>query len=95
LTEHFPDEKAELTHVTKIIEQLADLDPDGQAFRYAAGRDGRTTLADVDKINLVASHEALIGVANYLDAAETGVGEYLSIKREMHSYYSAEFEPEW
>ena len=37
----------------------------------------------------------MIGVANYLDAADTGVGEYLSTKREMDSYYAAEFGPDW
>lgn len=93
--EHFPDEKADLASVGRVISQLAQLDPDGQAFRYAAQRDGRETLPDVDQINLVAFHEAMVGVANYLDAADTGVSEFLSTKREMDSYYAAEFGPGW
>ncbi len=51
---------------------MADLDPDGQAFRYAASRDGSDTLASVDQINLVAFHEAMLGVANYLDGTDWG-----------------------
>jgi hypothetical protein len=50
---------------------------------------------DVDQINLVAFHEAMAGVANYLDAADTTVSEHLSTKREMDSYYAAEFGPDW
>lgn len=95
LIQHFPGGSADLASVGKVISQLAALDPDGQAFRYAAGRDGQDALAVVDQINLVAFHEALLGVANYLDAADTGVGEYLSIKREMDSYYAAEFGSDW
>jgi len=92
---HFPNEKVDLISVGKVISQLARLDPDGQAFRYAATRDGSDTLPDVDQINLVAFHQAMVGVANYLDAADTNVGEYLSTKREMDSYYAAEFGSDW
>jgi hypothetical protein len=95
MIERFPDEKADLASVGRVISQLAPLDPDGQAFRYAALRDARETLPDVDQINLVAFHEAMVGVADYLDAADTGVGEYLSTKQEMDSYYAAEFGPDW
>lgn len=91
----FPSEKKDVASVGKVISQLAHLDPDGQAFRYAAGRDDSETLADVDQINLVAFHEAMVGVANFLDAADAGVGEYLSTKREMDSYYAAEFGSDW
>jgi hypothetical protein len=90
-----PDEKKTLASVGKTISQLANLDPDGQAFRYAVNRDGKPTLVGVDRINLVAFHEAIVAVANFLDAADTGVGEHLSAKREMESYYAAEFGPDW
>lgn len=43
-------------------------------------RDGRDTLASVDQINLVAFHEAMVGIANYLDGADAGAGEYLATK---------------
>lgn len=91
MIEHFPNETADLASVGRVISQLAQLDPDGQAFRYATQREGRETMPDVEQINLVAFHEAMAGVANYLDAADTGVGEHLSTKREMDSYYAAEF----
>ncbi len=95
MTQHFPSEKTDLTSIGRVISQLAELDPDGQAFRYAASRDGRATLPEVDQINLAAFHDAMLGVANYLDAANTGVSEYLSTKREMDSYYAAEFGSDW
>ena len=72
LIELQPHEKKDLVTVGRVIRQLADLDPDGQAFRYAASRDGSDTLASVDQINLVAFHEAMLGVANYLDGTDWG-----------------------
>jgi hypothetical protein len=95
ILEHFPDDNTDLAVVGKVIKQLSRLDPVGEAFRYATSRDGRMTLPDVDRINLVAFHEALVGVANYLDAVDTGTGEYLSTKREIDAYYAAEFGPAW
>jgi hypothetical protein len=52
-------------------------------------------LPNLDQINLVAFHQAMVGVANYFDAADTGVSEHLSTKREMGSYYAAEFGSDW
>lgn len=95
IMEHFPDEKENLRHVGRVISQLAQMDPDGQAFRYDAGRDGQETLPDVDQINLNAFHGAMAGVANFLDAADTMVGEYMSTKREIESYYAVEFGSDW
>ena len=96
LIKHFPNEsRTDLKSVDRVMRQLADMDPDGQAFRYASRRDGNETLLNVDRINLVTFNEAMLGVANYLDAVDTGVGEYLSIKREMDAYYAAEFGVQW
>jgi hypothetical protein len=44
MVKHFPGEKADLTSAGRVISQLALLDPDGQAFRYSASRDGSETL---------------------------------------------------
>ena len=63
MAEHFPGQKADLAAAGKVIIQLARMDPDGQEFRYAAKRDGSRTLPGIDRINLVAFHEAMIGVA--------------------------------
>jgi hypothetical protein len=95
LLKHFPGDSTDLATVGKVIEQLSGLDPVGEAFCYDTSRDGRMTLADVDRINLLALHEAMVGVANYLDAADTGTNEYLSSKREIDTYYAAEFGPAW
>jgi len=37
----------------------------------------------------------MLGVANYLDGTEAGVGEYLTTKREIDSYYAAQFGNDW
>ncbi len=96
LIEHFPNEsKADLMAADRVLRQLADMDPDGQEFRYASRRDGSATLPDVDRINLVSFHAAMLGIANYLDAIDTGVGEYLSTRQEMVAYYAAEFDEGW
>lgn len=91
MLKEFPDERSNLAHVGQVIVQLAEFDPDGQEFRYATRRDGAETLPGVDRINLVAFHEAMLGVANYLDATDTGVSETLSTKQEIDAYYAAEF----
>ncbi|HEU5156129.1 MAG TPA: hypothetical protein VFU43_03975 [Streptosporangiaceae bacterium] len=90
LIEHFPNEsKADLNATDRVLRQLADMDPDGQEFRYASRRDGSATLPKVDRINLVSFHEAMLAIANYLDAVHSSVGEYLAAKQEMDAYYRA------
>lgn len=88
----FPDEKDDLVNVGRLIRQLSKIDPDGQEFRYAYRRDGSDTLPDVDRINLLEFHEAMLGVAQYLDAADTAVSETISMKHEIDDYYAAEFD---
>ncbi|MBF6370337.1 hypothetical protein IU469_32225 [Nocardia puris] len=92
LIKEFPEEKEQIRYVTKVIGQLAKFDPDGQEFRYASRRDGTDTLSGIDRINLVAFHQAMLGVANYLDATDIGVSEALSTQREMDAYYAEEFD---
>lgn len=94
-TKVYSEDNAEVTAVNRVISQLANLDPDGQAFRYAELRNGDATLPHTDQINLTAFHEAMIGVANYLDAVEAGLTEDLATKREIDAYYAAEFGNDW
>jgi len=37
----------------------------------------------------------MVGVANYLDGADAEVGDYLTTKREINSYYAAQFGNDW
>ncbi|WP_282777453.1 hypothetical protein [Nocardia sp. CC201C] len=90
--EHFPDEKTDIAKVSKVIGQLAQFDPDGQEFRYSHRRDGSETLPGIGRINLETFHEAMLGVANYLDATDTAVSETLSMQQEIDAYYDAEFD---
>ncbi|KAF0835714.1 hypothetical protein [Nocardia caishijiensis] len=92
IAKEFPDEKVDLDNVSRVIGQLSKLDPDGQEFRYASRRDGSDTLPDLDRINLLAFHEAMLGVAQYLDATDTAAGETISMKREIDEYYAEAFD---
>ncbi|MBF6060467.1 hypothetical protein IU500_06700 [Nocardia terpenica] len=92
ILEHHPGERDDLENVTRVILQLAQMDPDGQEFRYATRTDGTPALPATDRINLTAFHNAMVGVANYLDAADTGYGELLDTKLEMDAYNASEFD---
>lgn len=67
------EESRDRSNVGRIVRQLAVMDPDNQDFRYAERRDGTPTLADVDHIDIVEFHGAMLGVANFFEAVDTQV----------------------
>jgi hypothetical protein len=86
---------ADLVVVGRVIGQLASLDFDGQAFRYAERRDGQPTLEAVKTLDLMAFHDAMVAVANFLDGVDIMLYEYAATKAEIASYYQDEFGPSW
>jgi hypothetical protein len=90
-----PSETADIENVGRLVRELARMDPDGQGFRYAESTRGAPTLTSVGRINLVAFHDAMTAVANFLDGADVMLGEYVSTQQEMDSYYAAEFGVRW
>ncbi|MER7604700.1 hypothetical protein [Nocardioides sp. NPDC127503] len=94
--DHMPDLKGPDTRAAgRVIGQLDKIDPNGQEIRYGARLDGTATLPDLDRVNLSAFHEAMCGVANYLEGVEDLVEHHLEVKREMDGYYAAEFGVDW
>lgn len=86
----FPaEEPAEIATVTRVIEQLTNLDPDGQSFRYHSRVDGKPTLRDQPPIDLPKFHEALRGVRAFLDAGTTGAYEQRETQRDIAREYGS------
>ncbi|NYF58818.1 hypothetical protein [Micromonospora purpureochromogenes] len=88
---HGEGESADLRNVSRIIGQLTQLDKDGQEFRYNRRRDGRPTLEGVDYIDVSKFHEAMSGVANYLEGVDTATYVALDHKRDMAEYLSFDY----
>lgn len=89
------EDGADVAAVGRVIVQLADLDWDGQAFRYTERRDGQPTLESLKTLDLAAFHEAMLAVANFLDGADVMLYEHAGMKAEIMSYYADEFGPSW
>jgi len=56
--------------------------PDNQAFRYDERRDGTPTLDGVKYLDIGLFHEAMLGVANYLEAIDTAVDHDQDLKND-------------
>ena len=76
-----------LVHVGRILDQLSEMDPDGQEFRYHLRRDGTPTLPGVDRLDLANFHEAMLGVSDYLLAVSTATEVAMDAKAEMLEHW--------
>lgn len=87
LSTAYPGEDADNQRaVGQLIKQLAALDPDNQEFRYAYRRDGSPTLANVPHLDIANFHDAMLGVANYLEAVDTAIDHDEELKQEANEY---------
>lgn len=87
LTAAYPDEELlDRRVVGRLITQLTMLDPDNQEFRYAQRRDGTSTLADVPPLDIVNFHDAMLGVANYLEAIDIAIDYDEDVKQHALEY---------
>jgi hypothetical protein len=59
-------------HCAAVINELHDVDPAGDAFRYARRRDGTPTLAAWSNVSFEVMEDVLGRVANYLDVVTFG-----------------------
>jgi hypothetical protein len=83
----FPrEDRTELRTVGRLLAQLAEMDPDSQAFRYAERRDGTPTLAGVDHLDIAEFHGALLGVAHYLEALDSALDHAKDLKSQALEY---------
>lgn len=97
LENSFPSESGdELDHAERVLMQLSDLDPTSEHFRYPVRNDGTATLPALDQVHLRQFHEAMEGLASFLDAADTGIramidsrDEYEAAMRDCYGDYSS------
>jgi len=74
LEEAVPEEdQTTLDNVERVLLQLHSFDPTSEHFRYPVNTQGAETMTNLPRIDMSAFHDAMDGVANYLDAADTGL----------------------
>ena len=78
-----------------VIHELHGMDPHGDAFRYPTARDGSVTLSGIDRLSFQRTNDALIAVANFLEAAETAISVDLQTKADLEAEFAAEFAREY
>ena len=88
------DEKDQddMRHAERLLLQLHELDPTSEHFRYPIQKDGSDTLAKLNRVHIRRFNEAMVGVAHFLDAADTGLHVMLDARNEYeeemyHRYY--------
>lgn len=84
------EEPEDRRQVSRVLAQFAALDPGSEAFRYERDRKGNPTLDGVDRLAVPAMHEALRGVAAWLDA----VADKLYYEQEMRADYEMKMHQE-
>jgi hypothetical protein len=78
------DEPHELENVNHVLVQLHALDPSSESFRYPIRNSGESSLPPgVTHLHFRRFQEAMEGVANYLDATDTGLQQELDMKMSM------------
>ena len=83
LDEVYPDDdRARLDDVERVLTQLQGFDPTSEHFRYPVTAQGRPTLEALPRVHMRLFHEAMEGVAHYLDATDTGIREKIDAENE-------------
>jgi hypothetical protein len=78
----------------RVLQQLSELDPLGQDFRYEKRQDGTPSLDNVERLDVRAFHEALEGVASFLGGVAAQVDQALDLRREHELEMRHEYEAE-
>ena len=97
LKQAFPSEsRDDLDNAERVLMQLNGFDPTSEHFRYPILRDGSETLTSLGRVHMRRFHEAMDGIANMLDGAESGIrvmidqrAEYEEAMRDLYGI------PEW
>jgi hypothetical protein len=90
----FSGETSQLTRADELIAELADTDATSQTFRYRVDNRGRPHLAGQEVLNLGQFAEAMRELSRFLEGCGCGLGEHLSIKRDLESELVEESWPE-
>lgn len=76
------EEKRAFNIVERLLKQFAEMDPDSQEFRYAERKDGTPTLNHIHHLDIQYFHEAMLAVANYLEAIDEAIDHKKDLKNE-------------
>jgi hypothetical protein len=68
-----PGDRDTLDNTERVLLQLHGFDPTSEHFRYPVRKDGTETLTTLGRVHVRRFHEAMDGVAHFLDAADTGI----------------------
>lgn len=80
-----------LSQAEAIVLKLDELDPSGEAFRYAYKKDGTPTLpSSLSHVDLKELLGEVLSVGMLLDGIETAVDEDRNVRNEMREYYREE-----
>ncbi|GAA4980286.1 hypothetical protein [Streptomyces hyderabadensis] len=84
----FPsDDQSSLDNAERVLLQLHAMDPTSEHFRYPVRNDGSSTLDGIARIHVRNFHNVMLGVANLLDGADTGLRVMIDTKNEIAEYY--------
>ncbi|MFJ8473860.1 hypothetical protein [Kitasatospora sp. NPDC094011] len=87
LERSFPgDDNADLDNAERALLQLHGMDPSSEHFRYPVRNSGDPTLDGIARLHVRNFHNVMMGVANMLDGADTGIREMTDNKHEMAEY---------
>ena len=81
----------DLEAVEECILQFSEKDPTSMAFRYPTDKNGNPSLPDLKSINLRNLAEVIARIGSLLDAASSGITEFIHNKREMEAEYRNSF----
>jgi hypothetical protein len=90
----FSGESSHLARADELIAELARTDPTSQTFRYRVDTRGRAHLEDQEVLNLGQFAEAMRELSVFLEGCGCGLGEHLSVKRDLESELLEESWPE-
>ncbi|MEW2267850.1 hypothetical protein [Streptomyces sp. NPDC047868] len=87
LERSFPsDDQTDLDNAERVFLQLHGMDPSSEHFRYPVRNSGAPTLDGIARIHVRNFHNVMVGVANLLDGADTGIREMTDTKHEIAEY---------
>jgi hypothetical protein len=76
------EDKEATVNAGRVLAQLHEMDPTSEHFRYPVRSDGSETPTTVDRIHMRRFHEAMKGVAHFLDGSDTGLREMIQTRAE-------------
>lgn len=87
LAEVYPDDDpGRVQDVERVLMQLQSFDPTSEHFRYPVlAKDGSPTLDALPRVHMRLFHETMEGIANYLDATDTGLREMIDTENEARA----------